>query len=360
MSETMGRLLAAGQRAEVFEWGSRVVKLCRSTGSKQETFREAAIHAAVEGLGLPVPTVWSVQQIGGRWGIVFDRVDGISFAEQMRADVADVPQYLQILARLHRRIHTHRANQFNSLKVWLATNIARTILLDELRKQVLHSGLAEMPDGDRLCHGDFHPMNVLGKASQPIVIDWPNASRGDPAGDVCRSYLLLKLHAKEVAGAYLDAYCGVSCFRARQSSTGCPTSQRPDCRKTSPASEIAYWNLSGHCNQDGRRSAVVWRAARCGYPPLVRVPLGHRLLHRDRAAHRIDDARKFHQHAVAGGLNDPAVMRLDRRLEQLGPYRLKGSESHPRRPRSGASTPPHRRRGSRRDGGSRSCRFAGC
>jgi hypothetical protein len=24
----LGRLLAAGQRAEVFEWGSRVVKLC--------------------------------------------------------------------------------------------------------------------------------------------------------------------------------------------------------------------------------------------------------------------------------------------------------------------------------------------
>jgi len=63
MSETMGRLLAAGQRAEVFEWGSRAVKLCRSTGSKRVTFREAAIHAAVECLGLPVPTVWSVQQI---------------------------------------------------------------------------------------------------------------------------------------------------------------------------------------------------------------------------------------------------------------------------------------------------------
>ena len=67
-----------------------------------------------------------------------------------------------------------------------------------------------MPDGDRLCHGDFHPMNVLGKASQPIVIDWPNACRGDPAGDVCRSYLILKLHADEVSGSYLDAYCQVT------------------------------------------------------------------------------------------------------------------------------------------------------
>jgi len=72
------------------------------------------------------------------------------------------------------------------------------------------SGLAEMPDGDRLCHSDFHPMNVLGEASRPIVIDWPNTCRGDPAGDVCRSYLILKLHADEVAGPYLDAYCRVT------------------------------------------------------------------------------------------------------------------------------------------------------
>jgi aminoglycoside phosphotransferase (APT) family kinase protein len=79
--------------------------------------------------------------------------------------------------------------------------------LDEPRKQILLNGLKDMPDGDRLCHGDFHPMNVLGDASRPIVIDWPNACRGDPAGDVCRSYLILKLHADEVAEPYLDAYC---------------------------------------------------------------------------------------------------------------------------------------------------------
>ena len=137
MSETMGRLLAAGQRAEVFEWGTRVVKLCRCTGSKRVTFREAAIHAAVESLGLPVPTVWSVQQIDGRWGIVFDRLSGVSFVEQMRSDAAAIPQYLEILARLHTRIHAHTANQFSSLKGWLASSITRAMPLDEPRKQIL-------------------------------------------------------------------------------------------------------------------------------------------------------------------------------------------------------------------------------
>jgi hypothetical protein len=46
MSETLGRLLAAGQRAEVFEWGSRAVKLYRCAAAKQTAFREAAIPCA--------------------------------------------------------------------------------------------------------------------------------------------------------------------------------------------------------------------------------------------------------------------------------------------------------------------------
>jgi hypothetical protein len=121
---------------------------------------------------------------------VFDRVSGLSFAEQMRGDMANLPRYLQILVRLHWRIHTHSANQLSSLKVWLATDIARTMLLDEPRKQLLLSGLARMPDDDRLCHGDFHPMNVLSEASRPIVIDWPNAvSRKFMLWDVVRRIL---------------------------------------------------------------------------------------------------------------------------------------------------------------------------
>jgi aminoglycoside phosphotransferase (APT) family kinase protein len=133
-----------------------------------------------------------------------------SFADQMRKDASVVPQYLEKLAQLQALVHTHPAHRFATLKLGLATNIERARLIDERRRQILLSRLAEMPNDDRLCHGDFHPINVLGQASDPIVIDWPDATCGDPAADVCRSYLLLKLHAEEIAGPYLDAYCRVS------------------------------------------------------------------------------------------------------------------------------------------------------
>lgn len=210
MTETIGRLLAAGNVAEVFEWGSRVVKLYRSPARKPTAFREAAIHAAVETMALPVPAVWGVREVGGRWGIVFDRVKERSFAQRMREDPSVIPECLETLARLHARIHAHPAGQLGSLKSRLATNIAGTELLDEPRRQILLGRLADMPDGNCLCHGDFHPINVLGQNSLPMVIDWPDACCGDPAADVCRSYLLLKLHAEDLAEPYLDAYCTIN------------------------------------------------------------------------------------------------------------------------------------------------------
>ena len=36
------------------------------------------------------------------------------------------------------------------------------------------------------------------------------ASCGDPAADVCRSYLLLKLPAEDLAVPYIDAYCTIN------------------------------------------------------------------------------------------------------------------------------------------------------
>jgi Ser/Thr protein kinase RdoA (MazF antagonist) len=210
MSETIGRLLAAGNVAEVFEWGSRVVKLYRSSARKPTAFREAAIHAAAEAMALPVPAVWGVLEVGERWGIVFDRVKERSFAERMREDPRVIPECLETLARLHARIHSQPARQLGSLRSRLATNIAGTGLLDEPLKQILLGRLADMPEGDRLCHGDFHPINVMGQNTWPMVIDWPDACCGDPAADVCRSYLLLKLHAEDIAEPYLDVYCNIN------------------------------------------------------------------------------------------------------------------------------------------------------
>jgi hypothetical protein len=63
--------------------------------------------------------------------------------------------------------------------------------------------------------------------------------------------------------------------------------------------------------------------------PLVghfRLAVEHAALHLGGTAHRIDDARKFGQHAVASGLDDAAAMLGDLRIDQLPAVRLEAFE----------------------------------
>jgi hypothetical protein len=64
MEVKLGRLLATGNAAEIFEWGSRVMKVYKSSGAKRAAFHEAAGNAAVEALGLPVPRIWVCMRSG--------------------------------------------------------------------------------------------------------------------------------------------------------------------------------------------------------------------------------------------------------------------------------------------------------
>jgi len=206
----LGALLGVGKEAEVFACGALVVKLYKPTAPKRSAFREAAILAAVESLGLPAPIVHSVRQIGDRWGVLMSRVEGPRFAQSMTHQVETLPARLNRMARLQLQVHSHQAAQFASLKARLAVNIRQTPILSEARRSTLLAELAAMPDGDCLCHGDFHPDNIMGLPGHEVLIDWLDASRGEPAADVCRSYVLLRPVAPEVASAYVDAYSQVS------------------------------------------------------------------------------------------------------------------------------------------------------
>ena len=209
-SPSLGRRLGSGKEAEVFELGETVIKLYKTGVPKRAVFREAAALAQAEALGLPVPSVGGVREIDGRWGVVMGRVDGRSFADVIVAQPADKMAHLKEMALLHRRIHACEGVFFGSLKARLEADIHRAAALSGVQRRRVLEVLAGLPDGNRLCHGDFHPWNVLGLPSRPSVIDWIAASRGSPAADVCRSYVLIRPIAREIASSYVEAYTQIS------------------------------------------------------------------------------------------------------------------------------------------------------
>ena len=126
------------------------------------------------------------------------------------------------IRRLHMRIYAHRAIQFAHLKVRLANNIAAPSLLDDRRKRDLLDGIRE-----------------YARRRPPVPrIDWPDARRGDPAADLCRSYLLMKLYAAEIATTYRARTAEQPIYRVRPCLAGCRTWQLPGLPKMFQASSM--------------------------------------------------------------------------------------------------------------------------
>lgn len=188
--------LAEGREAEVFlRPDGRVLKLWREASYAPRAEREAAALEALRAAGLPAPQVHEAVTIDGRSGLVVDRIDGASLLDRLGRNPALVERIARAMASAHAQMHEIRAPAgLPSMKDILRERIddPTSPLPAELRPKV-HGVLDSLPDGDRLCHGDLHPGNMLGAPTAPVVIDWGEASCGDPLGDMVRTAVLMRV-----------------------------------------------------------------------------------------------------------------------------------------------------------------------
>lgn len=146
------QLLAAGRDSDVFAYADGLVLRRYRDGRSAEG--EAAVIRAVAGLGYPVPAVHDASGPD----IVMERVDGPTLAAAL---VAGLPPARAgaLLAELHDRLHA---------LAW--------------------TGAAP---GEALLHLDLHPLNVILRGPEPVVIDWSNARPGPAGLDVAMTAVIL-------------------------------------------------------------------------------------------------------------------------------------------------------------------------
>ena len=106
MSQTLGPRLAQGRTAEIFGWGDdQIIKLLRKGFSESALEVEAMITRIVYDAGLPVPKTEGIVEVGGRPGIISERIDGPSMMDELNANPGTVVQAAHLLAELHAAIH---------------------------------------------------------------------------------------------------------------------------------------------------------------------------------------------------------------------------------------------------------------
>jgi aminoglycoside phosphotransferase (APT) family kinase protein len=203
---SVGRRLGIGRTAEILEWDEGyVVKLFFEGFPLESIEREARVGRVVGELGLPVAAVKEVIEVAGRYGIVFERVgNGRTMLQEFAAKPWRLNSLIRMFTELHLEMHRHSLPELPSLQKRLAERIRRMTdgdIPDNLRefaeraKAAALARLGELPEDDRLCHGDFHPDNIIMSRRGPVIIDWSDATKGNPAADVARTRLLISIGA---------------------------------------------------------------------------------------------------------------------------------------------------------------------
>jgi uncharacterized protein (TIGR02172 family) len=187
-----GEPITTGRTAEIFAWEEGyILKLFYDwfpiSAVEQETRIARTIHAA----GLPAPKVQDVLIFGERLGMVYENIEGDDMFEVIQENPLKVFHLMKKLAQLQEDIHKFAAPELPSFKERLDVKIHGAYALPVSMRRGVRKILKQLPDGEQLCHGDFHPGNIIMTESGSVIIDWIDAGRGNPLADIARTHFLL-------------------------------------------------------------------------------------------------------------------------------------------------------------------------
>jgi aminoglycoside phosphotransferase (APT) family kinase protein len=200
MIDTERIVIARGRTAEVLAWqNQQVLKLFHEWMPIELIEREIQAARLVSATNLPTPKLLSEITLDGRRGLVYERVAGGSLLNQLGARPWSCIRYARQFAELHAAIHRTRGTGLPVLRAGLENTIRHMEGQPAYQQRAALDNLARLPDGEALCHFDFHPEQVMMTATGLVVLDWMTATSGAPAADVARTTVLIRF------GPVLDA-----------------------------------------------------------------------------------------------------------------------------------------------------------
>lgn len=188
----LGEPIAHGRTADIYAWEDGfVLKLFHHWFPFEDVEYEYRIAQAVHASGVRSPAVREITQALGRNGLIYERINGETMFTWLKRQPWKVFRFGTALAQFHTQMHACDFNaEVPSQKQKLQNKIKRADALPVHLKAKLLNALESMPVGNKVCHGDFHPDNVIMTNNDSVVIDWIDAAKGNPLADVARTSVL--------------------------------------------------------------------------------------------------------------------------------------------------------------------------
>ncbi|PEW02798.1 aminoglycoside phosphotransferase [Bacillus cereus] len=205
----LGNPIAKGNTAEIYLYDDKVVKLFKEYLPVTESINEAKKQKYAYSCGLPVPNLFEVTKVQGRQAIIMEYVKGENVGDLLLNNLNEAGHYINICVNEQKKIHAICVNpdEMEPMRERLERQIKSVYNLNEKQKENILKKLDSIKFEPRLCHGDFHPYNLISSNDNVKIIDWVDASSGDIRADVFRTYLLYAQASVELAEMYLHIYC---------------------------------------------------------------------------------------------------------------------------------------------------------
>jgi RIO-like serine/threonine protein kinase len=217
-------LIATGATADVFlNNNNRLVKLFKDDFSKEHLEKEANNQKIIYEMGIPVPKIYEIIKIDGRYGIVMEYIKGISLGEKLLRNndyvnginigssilekIDEIKYYLDIIIDLQIRVNSIELKEYPLMKEKLMWQINKARHINKEQKNIFLGKLEKIEFRNYLCHGDLHPFNLIETSDGIKIIDWVDATMGNIEADVYRSYFIYWAFSPEIANEYLRLYC---------------------------------------------------------------------------------------------------------------------------------------------------------
>ena len=200
---------AFGNTANLYLYDDKIIKVFKKHLPPSEFLDEAKKQEYAYSLGLHVPKILEVTDIHGQQAIIMEYVIGKTVGELLINNLDRAENYINICVNVQKNIHAVEIDTelLEPMSKKLLRQIERVDHLNQTQKNTLLNRLDKMTYKPRLCHGDFHPFNLIMSDDKVYIIDWVDSSSGDIRADVYRTYLLFSQKSVDLADMYLAMYC---------------------------------------------------------------------------------------------------------------------------------------------------------
>ena len=139
-----------------------------------------------------VPKVHDIVTVHNIPCLLMDKLAGPDLFSRLESNLSTLWGLPKKLASLHKDLWKISGDDLLETNHGKANYcIGKSEILSPDTKDQLLDLLSTLDSTDTLCHGDFHPGNIIEAGGRDYIIDWSSATRGSPLFDIAHTYLLL-------------------------------------------------------------------------------------------------------------------------------------------------------------------------